>query len=67
MKPFLFTTHMIAWKGFFDVKVTDDNQAIIGSVQNLGRVLQAAAILVAHIVGFLLISIWVFKKKDVLS
>jgi ABC-2 type transport system permease protein len=67
LKPFLFTTHMIAWKGFFDVKVTEDNEAIIGSVQNLGRVLQAAAILVAHIIGFLLISIVVFKKKDVLS
>src|SRR5690349_6587056 len=35
MKPFLFTTHMIGWKGFFDVKVTADNEAILGSVQNL--------------------------------
>jgi ABC-2 type transport system permease protein len=67
IKPFLFTTHMIGWKGFFDVKVTEDNEAILGSVQNLGRVLQAAGILVLHIVGFVVASIIVFKKKDVLS
>ncbi len=67
IKPFLFTTHMIGWKGFFDVRVTADNEAIIGSVQNLNRVLQAAGILVLHIVGFLAASIWVFKKKDILS
>ncbi|MCY7422640.1 MAG: ABC transporter permease [Chitinophagaceae bacterium] len=67
IKPFLFTTHMIGWKGFFDVRVTADNEAIIGSVQNLNRVLQAAGILVLHIIGFLVASIWVFKKKDILS
>ena len=67
IKPFLFTTHMIGWKGFFDVKVTDDNEAIIGSVQNLGKVLQSAAILVGHIILFLGISIMVFRKKDILS
>lgn len=67
IKPFLFTTHMIGWKGFFDVKVNDDNQAIIGSVQNMPRVLQAAAVLVIHIIGLLAASIIVFKKKDILS
>lgn len=67
IKPFLFTTHMIGWKGFFDVQVTVDNEAIVGSVQNLNRVLQAAGILVLHIVGLLAASIWVFNKKDILS
>ena len=67
IKPFLFTTHMIGWKGFFDVQVTVDNEAIVGSVQNLYRVLQAAGILVLHIVGLLAASIWVFNKKDILS
>lgn len=66
-KPFLFTTHMIGWKGFFDVKVSEDNEAILGSVQNLGKVMEAAGILVLHIIGFLATSILVFKKKDVLS
>ena len=67
IKPFLFTTHMIGWKGFFDVKVNADNEAIIGSVQNLGKVLQAAGILVLHIIGLLVASVIVFKKKDILS
>jgi ABC-2 type transport system permease protein len=67
IKPFLFTTHMIGWKGFFDVKVTEENEAIIGSVQNLGMVLKAAAILALHIVGLTVASIWVFNRKDVLS
>jgi ABC-2 type transport system permease protein len=67
IKPFLFTTHMIGWKGFFDVKVTEDNETIIGSVQNLAKVLEAAGILALHIVGLLLASIFVFKRKDVLS
>ena len=51
IKPYLFTTHMIGWKGFFDVKVTADNEAITGSVQNMGKVLQAAGVLALHIVG----------------
>jgi ABC-2 type transport system permease protein len=67
IKPYLFTTHMIGWKGFFDVKVSADNEAIPGSIQNLGRVLQAAGVLSLHIVGFLAASIIVFKKKDILS
>jgi ABC-2 type transport system permease protein len=67
IKPYLFTTHMIGWKGFFDVKVNDDNQAISGSVQNMGKVLQAAGVLLIHIIGLLAASIIVFKKKDILS
>jgi ABC-2 type transport system permease protein len=67
IKPFLFTTHMIGWKGFFDVKVTADNEAIIGSVQNLAKVMQAALILFLHVICFLVASIIVFKKKDILS
>ncbi len=67
IKPFLFTTQMIGWKGFFDVKVTADNEAIIGSVQNIYKILQAAAILVAHIIGFISLSIIFFKRKDILS
>jgi ABC-2 type transport system permease protein len=67
IKPFLFTTYMIGWKGFFDVKVSADNEAIIGSIQNLRGVLQAAGILTAHIVGFIGLAIIVFGKKDILS
>jgi ABC-2 type transport system permease protein len=67
IKPYLFTTHMIGWKEFFDIKVNDANEAIIGSIQDPGRILNSALVLLAHIVGFVGISIWVFRKKDVLS
>jgi ABC-2 type transport system permease protein len=67
IKPYLFTTHMIGWKGFFDVKVNNDNEAIAGSIQNLNKVLQAAGILALHIIGLLIASIIVFRKKDILS
>lgn len=55
IKPFLFTTHMIGWKGFFDAPVS------------WSPVLQSAGILLLHIVGFLVATIWVFRKKDILS
>lgn len=67
IKPFLFTTHMIGWKGFFDVRVTADNEAIIGSIQNLNKILQAAAILIVHIIGFISLAIIFFRRKDILS
>jgi len=55
MKPFLFTSHMLGWKGFFDNPV------------NYGSVLKSAGILVLHIVGFAGAAILIFRKKDVLS
>jgi ABC-2 type transport system permease protein len=67
IKPFLFTTHMIGWKEFFDIKVNDANEAIVGSIQNPQRIIKSALVLVVHIIGFVTASVWIFKKKDVLS
>jgi ABC-2 type transport system permease protein len=67
VKPYLFTSHMLGWKGFFDVKVNADNEQIIGSVENLGAVLRSAAILAIHIVGFWAASVYFFRRKDILS
>jgi ABC-2 type transport system permease protein len=67
IKPFLFTTHMIGWKEFFDIRVNESNEAIIGSIQNPQRILQSAAVLIMHIIGFVAASVWVFRKKDILS
>jgi ABC-2 type transport system permease protein len=55
IKPFLFTTHMIGWKGFFDAPIA------------WNAVLQSAGILVIHIFLFLGAAIFVFNKKDILS
>ncbi|MBI2283444.1 MAG: ABC transporter permease [Bacteroidetes bacterium] len=67
IKPFLFTTHMIGWKEFFDIRVNDANEAIVGSIQNPDRILRSAIVLVVHIIGFVTAAIWVFRKKDILS
>lgn len=67
IKPYLFTTHMIGWKEFFDIKVNDANEAIAGSIQNPQSIMNSALILVLHIVGFVGASVWVFRRKDILS
>jgi ABC-2 type transport system permease protein len=67
VKPFLFTSHMLGWKGFFDVQVNTSNEQIVGSVENLSAVLRSAGILVAHIFIFLGASIYIFNRKDILS
>lgn len=67
VKPFLFTSHMLGWKGFFDVKLNVNNEQIVGSIENLRAVLISGVILLFHILGFLSASILVFKKKDILS
>ncbi|MEY3433257.1 MAG: hypothetical protein RL131_1193 [Bacteroidota bacterium] len=67
IKPFLFTTHMLGWKGFFDVTVNDNNEQIVGSIENLPAVLSSGAVLLAHIFLFLGVSIFLFRRKDILS
>lgn len=55
LKPYLFTNHMLNWKGFFDRPV------------DLPEVLKSAGILLFHIVLFVSLAIWFFRKKDILS
>lgn len=67
VKPYLFTTHMLGWKGFFDVQLDAQNQQIPGSIEHLPSVLKSASILVFHVVLFWGMSVWVFRKKEILS
>jgi ABC-2 type transport system permease protein len=67
IKPYLFTTHMIGWKEFFDIKVNAFNEAIIGSIQNPEKIIKASLVLVAHTIGFFVATLLVFRKKDILS
>lgn len=55
VKPYLFTTHMIAWKGFFDNPVPYD------------AILHSVIMLVVYIVLFITATIIVFNKKDIQS
>jgi ABC-2 type transport system permease protein len=55
MKPWLFTNHMLNWKGFFDRPVDKP------------EVLKSALFLIGHIVFFVSLSVYIFRKKDILS
>ena len=55
LKPFLFTNHMLNWKGFFDNPV------------DLPEVLKSAGVLVLHLVLFVSLAVYFFRRKDVLS
>ena len=66
IKPYLFTTHMLGWKGFFYVKAID-GVTEKGSIEDLSAILKSAAILVGYTTAFLLVAIWYFKRKNILS
>ncbi len=55
MKPYLFTNHMLNWKGFFDKPV------------DKAEVLKSTLVLVGHIAFFVSLSIYIFRRKDILS
>lgn len=67
IQPFLFTTHLVNWKEFFDEKVDAENNVIAGSIQNPERIINSALVLAAHIAILTGLSIFVFKRKDILS
>jgi ABC-2 type transport system permease protein len=67
VKPFLFTSHMLAWKGFFYCRVDAGGSAIPGTIENIRAIGKSALVLVLYIIGFVSAAIVVFNKKDILS
>lgn len=67
VKPYLFTTHMLGWKGFFYINADSESQTIRGSVQNLPAILRSLSILGGYIILFISASIFIFKRKDILT
>ena len=55
IRPFLFTTHMVAWRSFFEDPLP------VKTIQ------QSIAILLVHNVALLGIALFKFNKKDILS
>ncbi len=55
IKPYLFTNYMAEWRSFF----TDPIE--------YGKIYTSAGVLLAHIVGFYLITLFLFTRKDILS
>lgn len=53
LKPFLFTTHMIIWRNLFDSPLPTE------------QIFESIGVLVLHIVLFLAITFYHFKRKDI--
>lgn len=55
IRPYLFTTYMNAWSNFFDDPI------------DMPEIIKSGLILFGHIVGLFGITLYLFKKKDILS
>jgi ABC-2 type transport system permease protein len=55
IQPYLFTTHMMAWRSFFEDPLP------------IQKIIESLLILVIHIVVLLWIAVYKFKRKDILS
>ncbi|MEJ7737672.1 MAG: ABC transporter permease [Chitinophagaceae bacterium] len=67
VKPWLFTSHMLAWKGFFYSRSNGEGQAIAGSIENLPAILKSLAVLLTYIGLFVGSAVIIFRRKDILS
>ena len=67
VKPWLFTSYLVGWKGFFYIGTTADGQPIKGSIENWPAIRNSLYILTAHIFLLLGITIIVFNRKDILT
>ncbi|HEY4156331.1 MAG TPA: hypothetical protein VGM24_12910, partial [Puia sp.] len=67
IKPFLFTSHMLAWKGFFYTKVDETGSSLPGTIENFHAILKSFWVLIAYITGFVGSAIFIFNRKDILS
>jgi ABC-2 type transport system permease protein len=55
IQPYLFTTHMMAWRSFFEDPLPYDD------------IIHSLLILAIHIAGLLAIAVYKFNRKDILS
>jgi ABC-2 type transport system permease protein len=66
VKPYLFTTHMLGWKGFFYVKGVE-GVTVDGSIENFPAIVKSGLILLVYATLFVFVAIWYFRKKNILS
>jgi ABC-2 type transport system permease protein len=55
IKPYLFTTYIMSWRDFFDSPV------------EFSEILKSVLILVLHLVVFYSLTLYLFRKKDIVS
>ena len=65
INPYLFTTHMVIWKEFFDEKVNANNEAITGSIQDMPQIIHSLIILSIYIIVLVSATVLVMRKKDI--
>ena len=67
VKPWLFTSYLVGWKGFFYIGTTSDGEPIKGSLENWPAIRSSLYILAAHILVLLASTVVIFRRKDILS
>ncbi len=67
VKPWLFTSYLVGWKGFFYIGTNADGEPIKGSIENWPAIRNSLYILLAHIFILISAAVIVFKRKDILS
>lgn len=67
IKPWLFTSYLVGWKGFFYIGTNADGEPLKGTIENWPAIRNSLLILVAHIFIFITAAVFVFKRKDILS
>ncbi len=67
VKPFLFTSYLVGWKGFFYIAVDEENIPIKGSIENWPAIRNSLYVLLAHIGIFFGAALFFFRRKDVMS
>jgi ABC-2 type transport system permease protein len=67
IKPFLFTSYLVGWKGFFYINTSEEGQPIKQSLENWPAIRNSLLVLLTHIVVFFSLAVYFFRKKDILS
>ncbi|MEO6538331.1 MAG: ABC transporter permease subunit [Ferruginibacter sp.] len=67
VKPWLFTSYLVGWKGFFYIGTNAEGEPLKGTLENWPAIRNSLYILAAHIFLLLGITVIVFNRKDILT
>jgi ABC-2 type transport system permease protein len=67
VKPYLFTSYLVGWKGFFYIGTDAEGTPVKGTLENWPAIRNSLLILLGHIVVIVSIAIAAFRRKDILS
>lgn len=67
VKPWLFTSYLVGWKGFFYIGTNNEGIPVKGSIENWPAIRNSLLILFAHIFIFVGAAVVAFRRKDILS